>query len=122
MTTHRKKVTRRAALARLAGVGGLAVTAQAVGRSGKGTARAEQVQPPPRPLEVPIKGKAGPGLEPFDPAMLKIMDRHGIPGAALAIAKDGKLVLAKGYGWANVAEGTPVQPDTEFGLASLSKP
>jgi CubicO group peptidase (beta-lactamase class C family) len=122
MATHRKKVTRRAALARLAGVGGLTVAAQVGGRSGKGTARAEQVQPPPRPLEVPIKGKAGPGLEPFDPAMLKIMDRHGIPGAALAIAKDGKLVLAKGYGWANIADNVPIQPDTLFGLASLSKP
>ena len=60
-------------------------------------------------------------MEPFDPAMLTIMDRHGIPGAALAIVKDGKLLLAKGYGWANVTSGEPVLPDTLFGLASLSK-
>ena len=53
--------------------------------------------------------------------MLKIMDRHGIPGAALAIAKNGKLLLAKGYGWANLATGEPATPGTLFGLASLSK-
>ena len=41
--------------------------------------------------------------------------------AALAIVKDGKLLLAKGYGWANVTSGEPVLPNTLFGLASLSK-
>jgi hypothetical protein len=57
-----------------------------------------QSQPhaPLLPDKVPITGKAGPGLEPFDTAMLKVMDRHGIPGAAFAFAKHGKLVLAKG--------------------------
>jgi N-acyl-D-amino-acid deacylase len=121
MTVQRKGITRRAALA---GLGGLAVSAQVAGLPGTGRRGTAQAQQPYRPPDeaVPVTGKAGPGLEPFDKAMLEIMDRHGIPGAALAIAKDGKLVLAKGYGWANVAEGTPVQPDTEFGLASLSKP
>jgi N-acyl-D-amino-acid deacylase len=114
MATQRKHLTRRAALAGLAGLGGLAASAPV------GVAHAQK---PPRPLEggIPINGKAGPGLKPFDPAMLAIMDRHGIPGAALAIAKAGKLVLAKGYGWANVDTDEPVRPDTLFGLASLSK-
>jgi N-acyl-D-amino-acid deacylase len=85
-----------------------------------GVARAEPRFRPPDE-EVPVKGKAGPGLEPFDKAMLAIMDRHGVPGAALAVAKNGKLLLAKGYGWANVATGDAVEPDTLFGLASLSK-
>lgn len=53
--------------------------------------------------------------------MLQIMDRHGVPGAALAIAKDGKLVLAKGYGWSNLSTHEAVQPTTLFGLASISK-
>jgi N-acyl-D-amino-acid deacylase len=115
MSIPRKGLTRRAALAGLAGVGGLAVTADEA-------ARAQPPQPPTSFEKVPITGKAGPGLEPLDPAMLAIMDRHGIPGAALAVAKDGKLLLAKGYGWANVASRTPVEPDTLFGLTSLSKP
>jgi N-acyl-D-amino-acid deacylase len=94
----------------MAGLGGLAV----------GEAPAQQPSRPPEAV-IPVNGKAGPGMEPFDAAMLKIMDRHGVPGAALAIAKNGKLVLARGYGWANAATGDAVQPDTLFGLASLSK-
>jgi N-acyl-D-amino-acid deacylase len=120
MTRDPKNITRRAALA---GIGGLAVATQIADLPGLGMRGAARAQQPSRPFEkeIPIKGKAGPGLKGFDSAMLKIMDRHGIPGAALAITKDGKLVLAKGYGWANVARGEPVQPDTQFGLASLSK-
>jgi CubicO group peptidase (beta-lactamase class C family) len=111
----RRKPTRRQMLT---GLGGLAVTA------GMPAAHAADAPKRAPALEevVPISGKAGPGMEPFDPAMLKIMDRHGIPGAALAIAKDGKLLLAKGYGWSNVVTGATVKPDTLFGLASLSKP
>jgi N-acyl-D-amino-acid deacylase len=51
-----------------------------------------------------------------------MMSRHGVPGAALAVTKDGKLVYARGYGWANLATRETVQPDTTFGIASLSKP
>ncbi len=120
MTTPRNSITRRAALAGLAGVGGVTAVGQLDGLNGPAAAAAG---PSGRPFEesVPIKGKAGAGLEPLDDAMLKIMDHHGIPGAALAIAKDGKLVLAKGYGWANVAAAEPVTPETRFGLASVSK-
>jgi N-acyl-D-amino-acid deacylase len=115
MKTQRRGLTRRAALAGLAGIGGLAVTTEAA-------ALPQPPQSPPRPFEkVPVKGKAGPGLEPLDVAMLDIMDRHGIPGAAFALAKDGRLLLAKGYGWANVTTGAAAEPTTLFGLASLSK-
>jgi N-acyl-D-amino-acid deacylase len=70
----------------------------------------------------PVTGKAGPGLEALDAAVLALMKRHGIPGASLAIAKAGKLVYAKGFGWADLAAGTPADPRTVFSLASLSKP
>jgi N-acyl-D-amino-acid deacylase len=113
MATPRRGLTRRAALAGLAGIGGLAATT--------GAAAQDQPSGPPGFEKVPVKGKAGPGLEPVDEAMLDIMDRHGIPGAAFAIARDGRLLLAKGYGWANVATGAPATPETLFGLASLSK-
>lgn len=112
MTTPKRGMTRRAALA---GLGGLAAGARA-----DATHQPRPEEPPP--FEVPIRGKAGPGMEPFDEAIVKIMDRHGVPGAALAIALKGKLVLAKGYGWATLSPVEPVQPDHLFGLASLSKP
>jgi N-acyl-D-amino-acid deacylase len=72
--------------------------------------------------EVPITGKAAPGLEYLDDVMLRVMEKWGIPGGALAVVKDGKLVLARGYGWGNLASGAPVVPEAIFPTASLSKP
>jgi N-acyl-D-amino-acid deacylase len=124
MARERKKVSRRGLLGCFAGLGSMAVSTE-FGLSPS----VEAAQAPPAPhipsgfVEgVPITGKAGPGLEPFDPAVVRIMDRHGVPGAAFAIARNGKLILAKGYGWANADTGEKAQPDTLFGLASLSKP
>lgn len=70
---------------------------------------------------IPVSGKAAPGTEALDKAVVSVLKRHGIPGAALAITRDGKLLVARGYGWANLANDTFVQPDTLFGIASLSK-
>jgi N-acyl-D-amino-acid deacylase len=115
--TKAKKVTRRAALS---GLGA------ALGAGACDQRRVAAAQPPPPVRDpvaaIPVSGQAGPGLEPFDLAMRLIMDRNGVPGAALAVAKNGRLVFAKGYGWANAATGAPIQPTTLFALASLSKP
>ncbi len=43
------------------------------------------------------------------------------PGFAIGIVKDDQLVLGKGYGFARIDEALPVQTDTVFQLASLSK-
>ncbi|MEZ4918430.1 MAG: serine hydrolase domain-containing protein [Saprospiraceae bacterium] len=43
------------------------------------------------------------------------------PGAAVAIVKDGKVVLQKGYGSANLEYKVPIQSNTVFHIASLSK-
>src|SRR5262249_7099195 len=115
----KRKFTRRAALAGM----GLALGAHAVDRRSGRAGAAQPAQPTRDPLAaIPVNGQAGPGLEPFDAAMRTVIDRHGLPGAALAIAKDGRLVFAKGYGWANLAASEAIQPTTLFGLASLSKP
>jgi N-acyl-D-amino-acid deacylase len=68
-----------------------------------------------------MTGRAGPGLEKFDHIMHGILARYDLPGATLAIAKDGRLVLARGYGWADVATRRPVVPESLFMLASVSK-
>jgi N-acyl-D-amino-acid deacylase len=85
------------------------------------TPTAPQVAQWPRG-KYPVSGKAGPGLEGLDQLVQAIMGRHGIPGATLAVAKDGKLVYARGFGWADLTAATPCEPITLFGLASLSKP
>jgi N-acyl-D-amino-acid deacylase len=50
------------------------------------------------------------------------MERHHLPGGALAISKDGKLVYARGFGYADVENKVPVDPDSLFRIASLTKP
>jgi CubicO group peptidase (beta-lactamase class C family) len=44
------------------------------------------------------------------------------PGGALAVAKDGRLVYAKGFGLGDVVNKAPVEPTSLFRIASLSKP
>ena len=43
------------------------------------------------------------------------------PGAAVAIVKDGKIVLRKGYGMADLDHDIPIIPQTVFNIASVSK-
>jgi len=45
-----------------------------------------------------------------------------VPGAGVAITYGGKLVVARGYGWADNEAHEPAEPTTLFGLASISKP
>lgn len=44
-----------------------------------------------------------------------------VPGAAIAVVKDGKLLDCFGLGYRNVEEKLPVTSDTQFGIASISK-
>jgi len=49
------------------------------------------------------------------------MQTQQIPGVALAVIKDGRIVLAKGYGFANVEHQVPVKPETIFQSGSVGK-
>lgn len=44
-----------------------------------------------------------------------------VPGIAVAVVKDGKVVVAKGYGVRKLGEPEPVTPHTLFGIASNTK-
>jgi CubicO group peptidase (beta-lactamase class C family) len=43
------------------------------------------------------------------------------PGAAVAVARDGKIIFEKGYGSADLEYNIPITPATIFHIASLSK-
>jgi CubicO group peptidase (beta-lactamase class C family) len=43
------------------------------------------------------------------------------PGCAVGVARDGRLVFAKGYGSADLEHDTPITPSTPFYIASVSK-
>jgi CubicO group peptidase (beta-lactamase class C family) len=49
------------------------------------------------------------------------MQSQQIPGVALAVVKDGNVVLARGYGFANVEHQVPVKPETIFQSGSTGK-
>jgi len=70
---------------------------------------------------VPITGAAEPGLSSFDTAIESMMKRYGIPGAALGVVHDGRLVYARGFGYANLSTHAKVQPDSLFRIASITK-
>jgi D-alanyl-D-alanine carboxypeptidase len=42
------------------------------------------------------------------------MEKQHIPGVSLAVVKDGKVVLARGYGLANVEVSVPATQDTVY--------
>jgi D-alanyl-D-alanine carboxypeptidase len=46
---------------------------------------------------------------------------QNIPGLALAIVKDGKVIKAAGYGYADLERKTPITPETVLKIASVSK-
>lgn len=49
------------------------------------------------------------------------MKRWNMPGMAIAIVKDGKVIVSKGYGYADVAKKIPATENTVFQIASNSK-
>ena len=49
------------------------------------------------------------------------MRKHHVPGISLAIVQRGQVVLAKGYGQANVELAVPATEDTVYQLASVTK-
>lgn len=67
-------------------------------------------------------GESDPALRPFDDAVSEVLEMTGAPGAALAVAHEGRLVLARGYGYADVATRERVTPASRFRIASVSKP
>lgn len=59
---------------------------------------------------------------PADDAYIeKALHDWGCPGAAVAVVKDGKVVLTKGYGVREVGKPEKVDEHTMFDIASLSK-
>lgn len=59
---------------------------------------------------------------PFDEMMRDFMEKHRIVGASLAVGKNGKVLYSNGYGYADLSEKRPVEANTLFRIASISKP
>ncbi len=73
------------------------------------------------PDTLPGSGKVVADLAAFDEAMRTFMRDHAIPCGALAIARDGRLIFARGYGYIDGAATEVVAPDAPFRIASVTK-
>ncbi len=57
----------------------------------------------------------------FDALVARAMKAFDVPGLAVAVVKDGRVVLAKGYGVREMGQPAPVDAKTLFGIASNTK-
>jgi CubicO group peptidase (beta-lactamase class C family) len=95
----------------------------------------------------PVRRRARPDFETLDPRLLMASGHTGatpkitsadladyvaqalkpyfaqdqVPGISVAIVKHGHVALAQGYGVSNVQTGSPVEADTRFDIASVTK-
>lgn len=60
-------------------------------------------------------------LDSLDAELRQLSNTSLIPGFSVAIAKDGQIVFEKGYGYADLANKLPFQPQTINCVASISK-
>ena len=61
------------------------------------------------------------GLQDFDAFVARVQREFDVPGVAVAIVKDGEVVLAKGYGVRELGKPEPVDAHTLFAIASNTK-
>jgi CubicO group peptidase (beta-lactamase class C family) len=64
---------------------------------------------------------ADPKLNGFDQFVNQQIKEWKVPGLAIAIVKDGKVIHAQGYGFRDVKKNLPVTADTLFAIGSCTK-
>ena len=68
-----------------------------------------------------VTGRGLPGLGDFETVVMAFMEERGIACGSLAVARDGRLLLARGYTW-SAASGPGTRPSSLFRTASVTKP
>ncbi len=75
----------------------------------------------PAARALPMTGPDVPEFAAYDRTIPALLDKWHIPGASVAVAYQGRIVFARGYGYADRDTGRLVQPDTSFRIMSISK-
>ena len=69
-----------------------------------------------------LLGSCASGTRPVDPTGAMMQRYAGdVPGASLLVLKDGKPIVRRGYGLANLEDNERATPTTNYRLASVSK-
>jgi CubicO group peptidase (beta-lactamase class C family) len=71
---------------------------------------------------MPITGTTVPALIAYDKAMIEYLTARQMPAAVLAVSRNGKIVLERGYGWSDEKRTVPTMPQTRMRIASVCKP
>jgi CubicO group peptidase (beta-lactamase class C family) len=66
-------------------------------------------------------GRAEVSFEAGTKGYLEKLTKDSLPGLAVLVARDGKIVFQGGFGMADVEQKTPVTTDTKFRIGSVSK-
>lgn len=72
--------------------------------------------------EIPVTGLYQEEMASLDQSIKEFLKEHNPPGVAVAVSYRGRLVYARGFGYADREQKLPVQPESQFRIASLSKP
>lgn len=73
------------------------------------------------PMPKPPGGEQQTDIASLDSKVETFITQYNIPGASLAISKNGKLVYQKGYGVINLGNSTEMTPASQLRVASVSK-
>jgi CubicO group peptidase (beta-lactamase class C family) len=79
-------------------------------------------EPPLPPTAPESAGFSAERLRRIDDFFDREIKANRVPGAVVGIARDGRLVYLKAFGYQDKDGGVPMQVDTIFGLASMTKP
>jgi len=60
-------------------------------------------------------------LKGFESFVDKILAEHKVPGVAISIVKDGRVIYAQGFGFRDIKNGLKVTPHTLFAIGSCTK-
>lgn len=61
-------------------------------------------------------------LKRIDPVLQGYVNGGRVAGAVALVARHGKIVHSRAYGWADKGRGRPMRTDTVFRMASMTKP
>ncbi len=66
-------------------------------------------------------GLSADAVRKIDAAAVDVLTRTGVPGASVAIARDGRIAYAQAYGDARIEPKLPASPTMRYAIGSISK-
>jgi CubicO group peptidase (beta-lactamase class C family) len=77
--------------------------------------------PAARAAAAPAAPPPATALNGFDAVVAETLRQWNVPGVAIAVVRDGEVVLSRGYGVRSPTAGAPMTKDTLFPIASVTK-